>query len=79
MISCATSSSRTPRPAASRESRYAARQRFATVEEVANMVLYIASPQESAANGAARRVDGGAGRAFVDPCESVPHSQSRLD
>ena len=34
-------------------------QRFATVEEVANMVVYIASPQASATNGAALRVEGG--------------------
>jgi len=40
-------------------------QRFATVEEVANMVLYIASPQASATNGAALRVDGGVVRAIA--------------
>ena len=34
-------------------------QRFATVEEVANMVAYICSPLASATNGAAVRVDGG--------------------
>jgi NAD(P)-dependent dehydrogenase (short-subunit alcohol dehydrogenase family) len=34
-------------------------QRFATVEEVANMVVYIASKEASATNGAALRVDGG--------------------
>lgn len=34
-------------------------QRFATVDEVANMVVYIASPLSSATNGAALRVDGG--------------------
>lgn len=34
-------------------------QRTATVEEVANMVLYLASPQASATSGAALRVDGG--------------------
>lgn len=34
-------------------------QRFADVEEVANMVTYIASPKSSATNGAALRVDGG--------------------
>jgi NAD(P)-dependent dehydrogenase (short-subunit alcohol dehydrogenase family) len=33
--------------------------RAATVEEVANMVVYIASPQASATTGAALRVDGG--------------------
>jgi NAD(P)-dependent dehydrogenase (short-subunit alcohol dehydrogenase family) len=40
-------------------------QRFATVEEVASMVLYIASPQASATNGAALRVDGGVVRAIA--------------
>ena len=40
-------------------------QRFATVEEVANRVLYIASPQASATNGAALRVDGGVVRAIA--------------
>ena len=34
-------------------------QRTATTEEVANMVVYIASPQASATTGAALRVDGG--------------------
>jgi NAD(P)-dependent dehydrogenase (short-subunit alcohol dehydrogenase family) len=34
-------------------------QRFATVEEVANMVVYAASKEASATNGAALRVDGG--------------------
>jgi NAD(P)-dependent dehydrogenase (short-subunit alcohol dehydrogenase family) len=34
-------------------------QRFATNEEVANMVTYVASPLSSATNGAALRVDGG--------------------
>jgi NAD(P)-dependent dehydrogenase (short-subunit alcohol dehydrogenase family) len=34
-------------------------QRFATVEEVANMVIYAASPQAAATNGAALRVEGG--------------------
>ena len=34
-------------------------QRAATPEEVANMVVYIASPQASATTGAALRVDGG--------------------
>lgn len=34
-------------------------RRAATVEEVANMVVYIASPQASATTGAALRVDGG--------------------
>lgn len=34
-------------------------QRAATVEEVANMVVYVASPLSSATTGAALRVDGG--------------------
>lgn len=34
-------------------------RRAATVEEVANMVVYLASPQASATTGAAVRVDGG--------------------
>ena len=34
-------------------------QRFATVDEVANMVCYVASPAAAATNGAALRVDGG--------------------
>jgi len=34
-------------------------QRFATTEEVANMVVYVCSPQASATTGAALRVDGG--------------------
>jgi NAD(P)-dependent dehydrogenase (short-subunit alcohol dehydrogenase family) len=34
-------------------------QRFATTEEVANLVVYICSPRSSATNGAALRVDGG--------------------
>jgi NAD(P)-dependent dehydrogenase (short-subunit alcohol dehydrogenase family) len=34
-------------------------QRFATVDEVANMVLYAVSKEASATNGAALRVDGG--------------------
>ncbi len=34
-------------------------QRGASVEEVANMVVYVASPQASATTGAALRVDGG--------------------
>ncbi|KPX01420.1 SDR family oxidoreductase [Pseudomonas syringae] len=34
-------------------------QRAATVEEVANMVVYVCSPQASATTGAALRVDGG--------------------
>ncbi len=34
-------------------------QRAATVEEVANMVIYVCSTQASATSGAALRVDGG--------------------
>jgi len=34
-------------------------QRFATTEEVASLVTYVASPLASATNGAALRVDGG--------------------
>lgn len=34
-------------------------KRLATVEEVANMVVYVCSPQASATNGAALRVEGG--------------------
>ena len=40
-------------------------QRFASVEEVANMVVYVAAPQASATNGAALRVDGGVVRAIT--------------
>jgi NAD(P)-dependent dehydrogenase (short-subunit alcohol dehydrogenase family) len=34
-------------------------QRFASVEEIANMVVYVASKQSSATNGAALRAEGG--------------------
>lgn len=34
-------------------------QRFASIDEVANLVAYVASPLSSATNGAALRVDGG--------------------
>jgi NAD(P)-dependent dehydrogenase (short-subunit alcohol dehydrogenase family) len=34
-------------------------QRAATPEEIANMVVYVCSPQASATTGAALRVDGG--------------------
>ncbi len=40
-------------------------QRFATNEEVANMVAYVASPLSAATNGAALRVDGGVVRAIL--------------
>jgi enoyl-[acyl-carrier-protein] reductase (NADH) len=38
---------------------------LATVEEVANMVVYICSPQASATTGAALRVDGGVVRSIA--------------
>ncbi|MDN6041318.1 MAG: SDR family oxidoreductase, partial [Acetobacter sp.] len=34
-------------------------QRFATVDEVANIILYVASREASATSGAALRVEGG--------------------
>ena len=40
-------------------------KRFATPEEVANMVVYVCSPRASATNGAALRVDGGVVRSLV--------------
>jgi NAD(P)-dependent dehydrogenase (short-subunit alcohol dehydrogenase family) len=40
-------------------------QRFATVEEVANMVVYVCSKEAAATNGAALRVDGGVVRSIV--------------
>jgi NAD(P)-dependent dehydrogenase (short-subunit alcohol dehydrogenase family) len=40
-------------------------QRFATVEEVAAMVAFVASPLSSATNGAALRVDGGVVRSIL--------------
>ena len=40
-------------------------KRFATVEEVANMVVCIVSEQAAATNGAALRHDGGARRSIV--------------
>jgi NAD(P)-dependent dehydrogenase (short-subunit alcohol dehydrogenase family) len=40
-------------------------QRFATVEEVANLVTYVASPASAATNGAALRVDGGVVRSIL--------------
>ncbi|UII25083.1 SDR family oxidoreductase [Fulvivirga maritima] len=40
-------------------------QRFADVDEVANMVAYVASPLSSATNGAALRVDGGVVNSIV--------------
>ena len=40
-------------------------RRFATVEEVANTIVYVCSPLASATNGAALRVDGGVVRSIV--------------
>ena len=40
-------------------------RRLATPEEVANMVVYVCSPQASATTGAALRVDGGVVRAIA--------------
>ena len=40
-------------------------QRFASVEEVANMILYVCSAASSATNGAALRVEGGVVRAVL--------------
>ncbi len=40
-------------------------RRLAGVEEVANMVVYVCSPQASATNGAALRVDGGVVRSIL--------------
>lgn len=40
-------------------------QRFATNEEVANLVAYVASPLSSATNGASLRVDGGVVNSIV--------------
>ena len=40
-------------------------QRFASVDEVANMIAYVASPLASATNGAALRVDGGLVRSII--------------
>jgi NAD(P)-dependent dehydrogenase (short-subunit alcohol dehydrogenase family) len=40
-------------------------KRFATTEEVANLVVYVCSPLASATNGAALRVDGGVVRSII--------------
>ncbi len=40
-------------------------QRFATTEEIANLIVYVASPLSSATNGAALRVDGGVVKTII--------------
>jgi enoyl-[acyl-carrier-protein] reductase (NADH) len=40
-------------------------RRLATVDEVANMVVYVCSHQASATTGAALRVDGGVVRSVI--------------
>jgi NAD(P)-dependent dehydrogenase (short-subunit alcohol dehydrogenase family) len=40
-------------------------QRFATVDEVASMVVYVSSKEASATSGAALRVDGGVVRSIL--------------
>jgi len=40
-------------------------QRFATVDEIAGMAVFLCSPRAAATNGAAVRVDGGAVRAIL--------------
>ena len=40
-------------------------RRLASVEEVANMVVFVCSPQASATTGAALRVDGGVVRSIA--------------
>ena len=40
-------------------------QRFATVEEIANLVTYIASPLSSGTNGSALKVDGGVAKTII--------------
>jgi NAD(P)-dependent dehydrogenase (short-subunit alcohol dehydrogenase family) len=40
-------------------------QRFLTVEEVANLIVYTASPLAAGTNGAALRVEGGLLRSIV--------------
>jgi NAD(P)-dependent dehydrogenase (short-subunit alcohol dehydrogenase family) len=40
-------------------------QRFASPEEVANLVTYLASPRSAGTNGAALRVDGGVVRSII--------------
>ena len=40
-------------------------QRFASVDEIANLIVYVASPLSSATNGAALRVDGGVVKTII--------------
>jgi len=40
-------------------------KRFITVEEVANLIVYVCSPAASAINGSALRVDGGVVKTVV--------------
>jgi len=40
-------------------------QRFATVEEIANLVTYVASPLSSGTNGSALKVDGGVAKSIM--------------
>ena len=40
-------------------------KRFATIDEVANLIVYLCSPLASATTGAALRVDGGVVRAIL--------------
>ncbi len=40
-------------------------QRFAATEEIANLVVYVASPVSSATNGTALRVDGGVAKLII--------------
>ncbi len=40
-------------------------QRFATVEEIANLVTYVASPLSSGTNGSALKVDGGVAKFII--------------
>ena len=46
-------------------------QRFATTDEVANMIVYTCSEQASATTGAALRVDGGVVRFVAQPRPSA--------
>jgi len=46
-------------------------KRFASIEEVASLVIFMASPLSSATNGAALRVDGG-----VNPLDHLKKTTS---